>query len=73
MNGNRLDALLDDIPNMALRAEVREFARMEKDEQLVHLYVEVKSQKSSLLPNVVNGLYTTGALMWLVAGMPRPW
>ena len=43
MNGDRLDRLLESIDSIPLRAEVREFAHMEQDEQLLHLYLKIDS------------------------------
>lgn len=47
MNGERINALMHDIPDNALRAEVREFAMRPQDEQLVQLYIAMKGQKAS--------------------------
>ena len=66
MNGERRDELLKGIADMALRAEVEQFAAMPTDEQLVHLYLAVR-QPRGLRGHVVNAGYTTLAVGLLAA------
>lgn len=42
MNTDRMDGLLRDIDDFAVRAEVREFAMRPTDEQNVRLYLELR-------------------------------
>ncbi len=74
MNGERLKDLLSGISDMALRAEVEQFAIMDQDEQLVHMYLKVHRSRPPIgWPHALQATYTTAAgmaLAYLMAGAP---
>ena len=73
MNGERLKDLLRGIPDMALRAELEQFAIMDTDEQNLHLYLKIHESRSRFGLHGLNAAYTTvfgTALTYLLAGAP---
>ncbi len=62
MNGERRDALLDEIKDLRLRAEAREFVRMEPDEQQLMLFLSIHEMRGSWKAHIPSFLYTTAAV-----------
>ena len=62
MSNERRDALLDDIKDLRLRAEAREFVRMEPDEQQLMLFLSIHEMRGGWKSYIPSFLYTTAAV-----------
>ena len=73
MNGKRLDDILDGIKDLDFKAEVREFGRMDIDEQLIHLYISIHDKRATQRGALLNGVYTTLGLLYVLTIGWKPW
>ncbi len=69
MNGDRRDALLDEIKDLRLRAEAREFVRMEPDEQLLMLFLSIHATRAGWRAHAVSFVYTTAVAAGTIAAV----
>jgi len=65
MNGIDLQQTLDDlgVQDNAIRAEAHAFTARTKEQQTLHLWLEIRKLRRSPWPHVVNGAYTTAAVI----------
>ena len=73
MNGKRLDDILEGIKDFGFKAEVREFGLMEFDEQLIQLYISIHDKRATQRGALLNGVYTTLGLLYVLTIGWKPW